>query len=160
MTRFACLLLPLLSGCSLNEVMAGVASERQSIWYETGPVRKPREDVARTVREFLLRQGYVAPAFEAGSERIETGWDTHLSTRWREGYRTKLEAEILADAGGGFNVRVRSTMEINDNERHPSIAERAQWVGAGASEKHKARIPEPAIKLHTQLRTRFFGLNP
>jgi len=135
-------------------------ADRTSEWYETGTVRKSREDIARTVRELLLRQGYQTAEFDPAQERAETAWDAHYSTRWREGFRTKMEAEILPVASGGFNVRVRSTMEINDNDSSASIPERAKWVGAGVSEKHRDHIPDQAIRVHTLLKNRFFGLNP
>ena len=157
MKQHALLLLALLAGC--GQSIWGLNAEKTSEWYETGAVRKSKEDVARTVRELILRQGYQTPEFNADN-RIETGWETRLATRWREGFRTKLEAEILPGEAGGFNVRVRCTMEVNDNSAQPAIPERAQWVGAGISEKHKVRIPEPAIKIQTQLKNRFFGLNP
>ena len=157
MKTLALLLLVVLAGC--GQSAWGLMADRTSDWYETGPVRKSREDVARTVRELILRQGYQTPEFNVDN-RLETGWETRLATRWREGYRTKLEAEILPAEAGGFNVRVRCTMEINENTSQPAIPERAEWVGAGISEKHKVRIPEPAIKIQTQLKNRFFGLNP
>jgi len=157
MKQHALLLLALLAGC--GQSIWGLNAETTSEWYETGPVRKSKEDVARTVRELILRQGYQTPEFDP-SDRLETGWETRLATRWREGFRTKLEAEILPAEAGGFNVRVRCTMEVNDNSTQPAIPERAQWVGAGISEKHKVRIPEPAMKIQTLLKNRFFGLNP
>ena len=157
MKYHAILLTLLLGGC--GQSAWGLMADRTSDWYETGPVRKTKEDVARTVRELILRQGYQTPEFDP-SDRLETGWETRLATRWREGYRTKLEAEILPAESGGFNVRIRSTLEINENQSQPASPERADWVGAGISEKHKVRIPEPAIKIQTQLKNRFFGLNP
>lgn len=157
MNRSAVLLLALLGGC--GQSVWGLAADSTSEWYETGQVRKPKSDIARTVRELILRQGYQTPEFDADN-RLETAWDTHLATRWREGFRSKLEVEIVPYETGGFNVRVRSHMEVNENEHQPAIAERAKWVGAGISEKHKVRIPEPAIKIQTQLKNRFFGLNP
>jgi hypothetical protein len=160
MSRFAFLVLPLLSGCMIHETPFGFMADKTSDWYETGPVRKPHEEIARTIRELLLRQGYATPEFDGVSEGIQTGWDVHLSTRWREGYRTKIDAEIVPVGTGAFNVRVRSWMELNDNVVHPGIGEQATWVGAGVSDKHKSSIPEPAIKLHTLLKNRFFGLNP
>src|SRR5262245_30603894 len=131
----ALLLLVVTAGCG-GQSAWGLMAERTSEWYETGTVRKSKEDVVRTVRELILRSGYQTPEFDS-ADRLETGWDTRMSTRWREGYRTKLEAEILPAEAGGFNVRIRSTMEINENEGHPAIPERAQWVGAGISDKHK-----------------------
>ena len=154
------LLLLLLGGCSFNDLGAGLMMDKTSDWFHTGQIKKSREDIARTVRELITRQGYVTPDFDASAERIETTWDTHLSVRYREGYRTKIEAEILPVEAGGFNVRVRSTMEINDNDNQVSDPERARWVGAGVSERHKSHIPEPAMKLNLMLKYRFFGLNP
>jgi hypothetical protein len=157
MKSLALPLLLLLAGC--GQSAWGLMADRTSEWYETGPVRKPKADVARTVRELILRQGYQTPEFDADS-RLETAWETRMAVQWREGYRTKLEAEILPAESGGFNVRIRSTMEVNENQTQPSIPERAHWVGAGVSDRHKNRIPEPAIKIQTQLKNRFFGLNP
>ena len=157
MKPYAILLLTLLGGC--GQSAWGLMADRTSDWYETGPVRKSKEDVARTVRELILRQGYQTPEFDTAN-RLETAWETRMAVQWREGYRTKLEAEILPAEAGGFNVRIRSTMEVNENQSQPAIPERAQWVGAGVSDRHKSRIPEPAIKIQTQLKNRFFGLNP
>jgi hypothetical protein len=161
MKRFAWMVLPLMTSCSLSDLLSGaVAQEKTSQWYETGQVRKTRSDIAHIIRELLLRQGYQTAEFDAAQERAETAWEAHYSPRWREGYRTKVEAEILPLDSGGFNVRVRSIMEINENENSAAIPERARWVGAGVSEKHKPHIPDQAIKVHMLLKTRFFGLNP
>jgi len=158
MNRITWMILPLLSACS-GWIGGSMYAERTSDWYETGQVRKSRDEIARTVRELLLRQGYQTAEFDAAQERAETCWDTRISTRWREGTRTKLEAEILPVASGGFNVRIRSTMEINNSE-YGNMAEKADWIGAGASEKHKAHIADEAVKIHSTLKLRFFGLNP
>jgi len=152
------LLLPL-SACS-GFIGGSMAAESTSDWYETGQVRKNRDEIVRIVRELLLRQGYLTAEFDVTQERAETSWDARYSTRWREGYRTKMEAEILPLASGGFNVRVRSSMEVNDNANSAAIPERAKWVGAGVSEKHKVHIPDQAIKVHMLLKNKFFGLNP
>jgi hypothetical protein len=150
----------LLAGCvasTLSDVLNGGATAKTSEWMETGEVRKSREEIARTVREQLLRQGY--PASDFVDDRIETDWDVHDSVRFREGYRTKVEAQILPQASGGFNVRMRSTMEIN-NSQNTSGTGKIDWIGAGASEKHKAHIGDEALKLQSTLKLRFFGLNP
>ena len=42
-------------------------------------------------------------------------------------------------------------MEI-DNSEHTQMIDRADWIGAGASEKHKARISDEAIKLRSTLK--------
>jgi hypothetical protein len=154
------LTLPALCGCA-GFIGGSLAADRESNWYETGQVlNRSRDEIARTVKELLLRQGYLTAEFDVALERASTCWDTQYSTRWREGVRTMMEAEILPHHLGGFNVRVRSIMEVNDNENMPSVPERARWVGAGVSEKHKTHIPNQAIKLHTLLKHRFFGMNP
>jgi hypothetical protein len=160
MNRWALLFLPLLAGCTttISDAFHGGAWVKRSDWFETGEVRKPREEIARTVREQLLRQGFTPPEFDQ-DQRLETPWDVHVSPRFREGYRTKIEAEIVPVGAGGYNVRVRSTMEI-DNSDHSGMIETADWIGAGASEKHKARISDEAVKLNSTLKLRFFGLNP
>lgn len=159
MIRLAWLVLPFLAAC--GEFIGGsMGAESTSNWYETGQVRKNRDEIVQIVRELLLRQGYPTAECDGAQERVETGWDAHYSMRWREGYRTKLEAEILPLSSGGFNVRVRSTLELNDNASSSAIPERAKWVGAGVSEKHKPHIPDQAIRVHMLLKNRFFGLNP
>jgi hypothetical protein len=161
MKRLALLALPLLSGCfdvSSDEI-SGLGARRMSSWYETGQVKKPREDLARLVRDLMARQGYNTPDFDEKKEWIETDWDVSLSPRYREGYRTKLQAEILPLGENGYNVRVRSWMEINNASINPSDPARAVWIGAGVSDRHKDRIDEPALKLFSTLRLRLFGLN-
>ena len=160
MNRIAWMVLTLLPLCGCGIIGGSLGAESTSDWYETGQVRKNRDDIVRIIRELLLRQGYLTAEFDAAQVRAETSWDARYSPRWREGYRTKLEAEILPLDSGGFNIRVRSTMEVNDNESSAAIPERAKWVGAGVSEKHKPRIPDQAIKLHMLLKNRLFGFNP
>ena len=159
MNRITWMFLLLLSGCQ-GWLGGSLYTESTSSWYETGQVRKDKEEVIRIVREVLLRQGYSTTEFDADQTHAETCWDTHFSTMWREGVRTKLEAQILPLTGGGFNVRVRSSMQLNDNALHPTIPEKAEWVGAGVSDKHKDHIPDQAIKVHMLLKNRFFGMNP
>jgi hypothetical protein len=160
MNRLAFLLLLPLGGCVVSDFTAGaLAANRCSRWFETGQVRKPREDLARTVRELLTRQGYNTPNFDASSPYIETNWEVNLSPRFREGTRIKLEIEILDLDAGGFNVRTRSWFEVNNEMQHPTDPERAVWVGAGVSDKHRDHIPEPAMRFHSMLQLRLFGLN-
>ncbi len=151
------LMLPALAAC--GNITHAFGLERTSEWYTTPPVHKPSPEIARVVRELVTRQGYDTPGFDPDASRIETAWDTHLSPRYREGYRTMIEAEILPAEGGAHTVRVRSSMEVNNNDTQGNIAERAEWVGAGISEKHKPMIPGPAIHLYTSLKLRLFGLN-
>ena len=160
MTRLAWALFLLGSGCSMNSTPFGIGAQRTSDWFETGKVMKSRQDIASTIEQLLQRQGYRLEPQDGSGTRFETDWDTHLSTHWREGYRVKIEAEILPLEDGCFNVRVRSSMEINDTSTSPGIAEQAAWVPAGVSDKHKDRIGLSALQIRTQLKTRFFGLNP
>ncbi len=161
MKRLPLLALSLLFGCNISssDEISGLGARRMSSWYETGQVKKPREDLARTVRELMARQGYATPTFDEKKDWIETDWIVNLSPRYREGYRTKMQCEIVADSDGGYNIRVRSWMEINNASINPSDPARAVWIGAGVSDKHKDRIDEPALKLFSTLRLRLFGLN-
>ena len=155
------LLLPLLGGCFINRFTPfSLMPDRTSDWYETGSVQKPLPDIAQAVRELVTRQGYEIPAFDAQSGRIETAWDTRMSPEWREGTRTMIQVEIVPAPTGGYTIRVRSTLEINENQAQPMSPTMATWVGAGVSEKHKIHIPEPAMRLQTMLKLRFFGMNP
>ena len=158
MKQVGLLALALLAGCVTDEI-SGMGARRVSSWYDTGQVKKPREDLARTVREMMARQGYNVPDFNEKKGWIESDWVVSLSPRYREGYRTKIQAEIEPMDDGGYNVRVRSWMEINNASINPSDPERAVWIGAGVSDKHKDRIAEPALKLFSTLRLRLFGLN-
>lgn len=157
MKHLAASLLLLLAGCVVNEVAAGVGANRTSPWFETDPVNKSREDLTRTVRELIVRNGYRAPD-SAPDEMIETDWDYQMSPRFRESFRTRLQVEILR-ADGGYSVRTRSWMEVNNNSRFPSDPDQAVWVGAGVADRHKDQIDEPAIKFHSMLKIRLFGLN-
>jgi hypothetical protein len=160
MNRLAWLLPALLSGCLLHQTPFGLMADRTSPWLETGPVLKPRDEIVRTVRDLMIRHGYQVPEIDAAADHVETGWDTHLSTLWREGNRTMVEAEIVPLESGRFNVRIRSTMEINDNSASPAVEEKASWIPAGVVDKNKERIGAPALRLQAQLKVRFFGLNP
>jgi hypothetical protein len=159
MKRLSGLALALLFGCGTADEISGLGARRMSSWYETGQVKKPHEDLARTVRDLMSRQGYNVPDFDAKKDWIETDWVVNLSPRYREGFRTKLQSELVADEFGGINIRVRSWMEINNASINPTDPGRAVWIGAGVSDKHKDRISEPAIKLFSTLRLRLFGLN-
>ena len=159
MKRVAPFALTLLAGCIVSEIAAGAGASRTSPWYETGQVQKPRTDLARTIRELITRNDYQTPDFDANADTIETSWNTQMSPRFRESFRSKLEIEIVALPNGGFNVRTRSWMEVNNNSTHPSDPDQADWVGAGVADRHKDRINEPAMKFHSMLKLRLFGLN-
>lgn len=159
MTRLLPFALALLTGCIVNEVAAGVGANRTSPWYETGPVQKTRAELIGTVRELITRCGYHAPDTGAAAEKIETDWDVKMSPRYRESFRTKLEIEIVPAQNGALNVRTRSWMEVNNNSNHPSDEDRAVWVGAGVADRHKDRIDEPAMRFHSMLKVKVFGLH-
>jgi hypothetical protein len=50
-------------------------------------------------------------------------------------------------------------MEVNNNGVNPSDPNKAEWVGAGVTDRHKDRISEPALRFHNMLKFRLFGLN-
>jgi hypothetical protein len=137
----------------------GIGAERNSDWYETPAIRKPRAEITTAVRDLVVRQGYEIQEFDAESGRIASAWDTHLSPIWREGWRSMIDVEVVSADAGGFIVRIRSSMEINDNSYSPAMADRAVWVAAGVSDRMKPRISEHAMKLHATVKLRFFGLN-
>lgn len=159
MRRFAgfLLLLPLLGGCFWAETLRPLAAA-SSDWYEVGPVPKSLEEITEAIRYYLARARYPLPSIAPGAREFETGWDTRLSSHWREGYRTKVEIELPAQADGSTLVRIRSYREYNDEHRFPLSEEKASWVGASIEDKQAPLIPEPAIKLQQQLKVRFFGL--
>lgn len=158
MKCWGAVLLPLLGGCWFLEVAAPLTGST-SDWYETGSVRKPRREIYDLVVSTAKRQGFRVSARDPEFLWMETDWDVHLSTHWREGFRTKLEVELVPEDRGSVNVRVRSRREINDNAKNPVIEGQAMWIPAGMSEKQKARIPEPAMRLHQSLKLTFFGFN-
>jgi hypothetical protein len=155
------MILPFLGGCFINQVTSfGIMAERTSAWYETGAVQKPLPEITRTVHEAILRQGYSTPNFDDRAVWIETSWNTDMSPMFRESVRSMIEVEIVPVDKNSYNVRVRSSVEVNDSSSHPGDAALASWVGAGVCDKQKPRIPEAAIQLHSILKLRFFGFNP
>ena len=158
MRRTVLILLPALGGCFWAETLRPFAAS-SSDWYDVGPVRKPLEEITGAVHYYLLRARYVIPSFDPRARKLETEWDTHLVSHWREGFRTRVEAEFEAQDDGSTLVRIRSYREYNDESKFPMIEEKAKWVGASVEEKHAKLTPEPAIKLQQQLKIRFFGLD-
>jgi hypothetical protein len=146
-------LLPLLLLAFPSCAVSDLTGENRSVWYEAGPAQKPLDEVVALTKDIVLRQGYKVLPVDPRSPRIETAWDEHYSPHWREGYRTKVEAEFdVLPGGGGVAVRVRSFREINNEAGTPTIAERAQWISASLDDKHKPRIPEPAVKIRQLLK--------
>jgi len=156
------ILVPLLGGCLWGgcfwaewfRPLAAASSD----WYPVGPVRKPLEEITRAAQYYLTRAGYVIPAFDPGARRLETGWDTHLSSHWREGFRTKVEVEFQDMEDGSTLIQIRSYREFNEESRYPMIAEKASWIGAATDDKQAPLIPEPAIKLQQHLKLKLVGL--
>jgi hypothetical protein len=147
------LLLPLLPFALLSCGISGLTGENRSDWYEAGPARKPLDEVVAATKEIVLRQGYKILPIDPASPRLETAWDEHLSPHWREGYRTRVEAEFeVLPGGGGVLVRVRSAREINNEAGTPTISDRAQWISAHLDDKQKPKIAEPAIKIRQLLK--------
>jgi len=158
--RSAWMVLPFLGGCFVTQVTSfGIMAERTSDWYETGPVQKPFPEIVRTIHEAILRQGYSTPNFDERSSHIVTAWNTDMSPMFRESLRTMIEVDIVPVDRNSYNVRIRSSAEVNDSSSHPGDASLASWVGAGVCDKQKPRIPEAAVHLHSVLKLRFFGFN-
>ncbi len=157
MRRLAWALIPLAGGCFWAETLRPLAPA-SSDWYEVGPVRKPVDEVMKAAHFYLVRSGYVIPAYNPADLWFETSWDTHMSSHWREGFRTKVEVEFEEQANGSTLARIRSYREYNEESKQPMIEEKAKWIGASVEEKQVPLIPEPAIKLQQQLKMKFIGL--
>lgn len=148
------LLLAAPAGCWLpNYTIASASSE----WYEIPAVPKPAEEVLRQAREVLARQGYKLLPSTPGELGLESEWDVHLSSHWREGFRTKVEVRVEKAEGGRSLVRIRSFREFNDNARVPMNGEAAQWVGASMDDKQSPKIPEPALRVRQILKVKLEG---
>lgn len=157
MVRIAWILLVFPAGCFWAETLRPLAAA-SSAWHEVGPVRRPLEEITRAARLDLVRAGYQIPDFDPAARWMETDWDVHLSSIWREGFRTKVEVEFEEAAAGETLVRIRSYREINEDNMSPLILAKAKWVGASVDAKQAPLIPEPAMRLQQQLKIKFFGL--
>lgn len=147
MRPLAILACALLSGCLVPEVFGTSVSE----WHIVGPIRRPTEEVVQLTRDTVARSYRLLPT-EPGAARFETDWDVHMSSHWREGFRTKVEVEFERHDSGGVMVRIRSYREINDNARNPAIQEQAKWIAAEVDDKHKDKVSEPALRLRQLLK--------
>jgi hypothetical protein len=155
MNRLSWVLSPLLiQGCYSPNPLA----ESTSGWLETGPVKRPRQEVVRETRDLVARQGYGILVCDEAKGWLETDWITQLSSHWREGYRTMVEVEFVPSPGAATNVRVRSRRQVNDEAGNPMSLEKARWISAGFDEKQKPKIPEPAMRIHQLLRFKLLGL--
>lgn len=157
MARFAWAPLLALGGCSMGGAL-GTLMGAASDWYEVGPVRKPLPELMETTRLYLVQSGYVVTRMDAVERWLQTEWDVHLNTHWREGFRTKVDVEFPEQPDGSTLIRIRSSREVNTEDVAPMQADRARWMSAATDDKQKPLIPEPAIKLRQQLKIKFFGL--
>ena len=162
MRRIAPFALALLAGCDVvgpSDFQGAAGAYRTSSWYECDPVKKPREELVRTIRDLITRCGYKAPDTDPDDGFYRTDWDVRMSPRYRESFRTRLDVELVRQESGEYIVRTRSWMEVNNNGVNPSDPNKAEWVGAGVTDRHKDRISEPALRFHNMLKFRLFGLN-
>src|SRR5687768_14583809 len=105
-----------------------------SDWIEIPNVAKPPEEVVRLAREVLTRQGYTLLPATPGALGLESDWDVHLSSHWRDGFRTKIEVVVESSAPGRSLVRIRDRREFNDDAKNPMNGAAASWTGASLDE--------------------------
>lgn len=152
MRKAAPVLLALLAGCWMPSYIVGTAC---SDWYDIPPTSKPAAEVVRHAREIVTRQGYrLVPA---GPATVLSDWDVHLSSHWREGFRTRVEVEVEATPDGRSRARVRSYREVNENGRNPMVIEDAVWGNASLDEKQKNKMGEPALRIRQLLKVKLEG---
>ena len=162
MKRAAALALTLLTGCGLgvSDFAGAAGATRTSPWYETDDCRKSRDELGRMVLELISRCGFKAPDTLPSDDHVMTDWSLQMSPRWRESFRSRLEVEIApGKTNGTYYVRTRSWMEVNNNSVAPSDPDKAEWVGAGVTDRHKDRINEAGLRFHNMLKFRLFGLD-
>lgn len=146
--------LPLAGGCFMYDLSSPVLGASTSDWYEVAPVTRPVPQVMEVARDAVRRSGFTLLPSDT-TDRIFTEWIVQLSSHWREGFRTKLEVEVVKlEPGPGVKVRVRGIREINENAKDPTSAPQAHWINAGLDDKQKERIPEFALRVHQVLKLR------
>jgi hypothetical protein len=148
----ALLLLP--AGCMMSNYVSSSASE----WVDIPNVAKPPEEIVRLAREVLSRQGYRLLPETPGALGLESDWDTHLSSHWKEGFRTKVEVRVERVDGGRCRVWIRDRREFNDNAKSPTNPDSAQWVGASVEVKQKGKMGEPSMRVRQLLKVKLEGL--
>jgi len=111
----------------------------------------------RLAREVLGRQGYTLLPATPGALGLESDWDVHLSSHWRDGFRTKIEVYVDSPAPGRSLVRIRDRREFNDDAKNPMNGAAASWTGASLDEKHKRKLGEPAMRVRQLLKLKLEG---
>jgi hypothetical protein len=155
MKRALVLLLAAPSGCWIP---AYTIASNSSDWVEIPNVAKPPEEVVRLAREVLSRQGYTLLPQTAGELGFESDWDVHLSSHWRDGFRTKVEVRVeAAGAPGRSRVRIRDRREFNDEAKNPMNPAAAAWMGATVDDKHNRKLGEPAMRVRQLLKLKLEG---
>jgi hypothetical protein len=140
-------------------ILAPITGASGGAWYDVGPIRKPLAEINGAAYETLYKQGYSLPEYDAQNPRQETQWEVHLSNSWQEGYRTKVEYVCEGSPPGAYTVWIRSYREYNNNALSPLTLDQASWTSAGLNDRHKDKIDDPALRLRTNLRAKFFGIN-
>lgn len=158
MCRILWLFAPLVAGCYIFDPVITAATSSSSEWYSTGAIKKPKQEILATAREILVRESYKVPPFNLEGSWLQTEWKVELSSHWREGYRTKVEVELVPVAGGGTDARVRSYREFNDNAKTPMMPDDATWMPASFDDKQADKVPEPALRLRYLLRFKLLGM--
>ena len=154
MKRAVLLLLAAPAGCW---VPAYAVASGTSEWVEIPNVAKTPAEVVRLAREVLSRQGYRLTPDTPGDLGLESDWDVHLSSHWRDGFRTKVEVRVEGSANGRSVVMIRDRREFNDNAKTPMNPDAASWVGASVDDKHKARLGEPSMRVRQLLKVKLEG---
>lgn len=142
------------AGCWLP---AYTVASGASDWVDIPNVNRPPDEAVRTAREVLTRQGYRLAAGAPGELRLESEWDVHLSSHWRDGFRTKIEVRVDRMDNGRSLVRIRDFREFNDHGKSPMNPDAAQWVGASVEDKHRVKMGEPSMRVRQLLKVKLEG---
>ncbi|MBI2899289.1 MAG: hypothetical protein HYY17_03840 [Planctomycetes bacterium] len=127
----------LFSGCAVPINIEGGDSK------DSQPYAKPFDEVWRAVTATLEKKGFRLHVQDKASGRIVTEWTVRLYPAWREGRRERLEIEILpvpSRPEPRHKLRVRSTREVNDNEKSPMSEKDASWAYAGGNDEARDHI--------------------
>jgi hypothetical protein len=143
-TLVALLLLP--SGCFLTQAASPFLQSSASEWVEVTPVQKSTDEILSALRDAFRRTGLKESA-GAGPSGMTSEWLVELSSKWRDGYRVKVETEILPLESRGVKIRLREYREVNDNFNNPTRLEDAQWMPASIDERRRGQGGEYALRV-------------